>query len=147
MVHDAAFVVHNNMKSQTGVFTLGRGMVIVDSTKQKTNIKSSTEAKLNGIDDKIAKVIWIKRLLQSQGYNIKLNVTYQNNTSLIKLVLNGKASSGKGTRHFDIKLFYVMDLIKRKEVSIEYCPINAMVADYLTKLLVGLKFTLVSFKI
>ena len=55
---DAAFVVHSDMKSQTGaVFTLGKGAIIADSNKQKVNVKSSTEAELIAIDDKIAKIM------------------------------------------------------------------------------------------
>ena len=43
-------------------------------------------------------------------------------------------------RHFDIRLFYVTDLIKAKEVDVKYCPTNRMWADYMSKPLVGSKF-------
>jgi hypothetical protein len=59
----------------------------------------------------------------------------------MKLENNGKASSGKRTRHFDIKYFYVTDLIGRDEVEvIIYCPTDDMIADYMTKALTGSKF-------
>jgi hypothetical protein len=54
--------------------------------------------------------------------------------------LNGKTSSGKRTRHFNIKYYYVTDLIARGLISIEYCPTNEMIADYMTKPMVGTKF-------
>ena len=57
--------------------------------------------------------------------------------STIKLAENGKQSSGKRTRHFDIKYFYITDLINRNEVSIEYCSSNDMLADFHTKPLIG----------
>ena len=57
----------------------------------------------------------------------------------MKLEANGKASSGKRTRHLEIKYFYITDLIQRKEVFIEYCPTDAMIADYMTKPLTGAK--------
>ena len=60
----------------------------------------------------------------------------------MKLEQNGKESSGKRTRHFDIKYFYVTDLVGRDEVTIEYCPTDEMIADYMTKPLVGSKFKL-----
>jgi hypothetical protein len=60
----------------------------------------------------------------------------------MKLEQNGKASSGKRTRHFDIKYFYVTDLVSCKEVNIEYCSTDEMIADYMTKPLVGSKFKL-----
>ena len=62
---DAAFAVHADMISHTGgMLTLGKGAVISDSTKQKTNARSSTEAEFNAIDDKISKVLWTKRLIE-----------------------------------------------------------------------------------
>ena len=110
------------------------------STKQKVNSLSSTEAELIAVDDRISKVLWTKRILEWQGFKIILNVIYQDNTSTIRLASNGKASSGKRTRHFDIKLFYVTDLIERQEVAVEYCPTDKMIADYMSKPLTGSKF-------
>ena len=138
---DAAFAVHPDMKSHTGmIFTLGKGAIISSSTKQKVNSRSSTEAELNATDDKISKIIWMKKFIEHQGFKVKLNVIYQDNTSTMKLVNNGKASSGKRTRHFDIKLFYITDLIAKDEVSIEYCPTDKMIADYMSKPLTGSRF-------
>ena len=106
------------------------------------NTRSSTEAELVGVDDKIAQVLWMKRFLEWQDFDVKLNIIYQDNTSSMKLEENGKGSSGKRTRHFDIKYFYVTDLIGRDEVKVEYCSTNDMLADYMTKPLVGSKFKL-----
>jgi len=52
-----------------------------------------------------------------------LNILYQDNTSMMKLEMNGKSSCGKRTTHFDIKIFYVTNLVERKEVTIEYVPL------------------------
>ena len=116
---DAAFAVHPDMKSHTGmIFTMGKGAIVSSSTKQKVNSRSSTEAELIATDDKISKIITIKRFLEHQGFRIKVCVIYQDNTSTMKLQNNGKVSSGKRTRHYDIKLFYITDLIARKEVKV-----------------------------
>jgi hypothetical protein len=58
----------------------------------------------------------------------------------MKLEINGKKSSGKRTRHFSIKYFFITDLIKRQEVKVDYCPTGSMLADYMTKPLIGIKF-------
>ena len=51
---DAAFSVHHNMQSHTGgMLSLGKGAIYLAPTKQKLNMKSSTEAELVGIDDLI----------------------------------------------------------------------------------------------
>ena len=55
---------------------------------------------------------------------------------------NGKESSGKRTRHFDIRLFYVTDMIGHGDATVEYCPTEKMIADYMSKPLVGRKFKL-----
>ena len=93
-----------------------------DSTTQKVNARSLTEAKLIAVDDKIAKIIWIRRFIESQGFKIYTNVVHQDNKSTIRLENNGEYSSGKRTRHFDIKYFYITDLIERKEVEVQFCP-------------------------
>jgi hypothetical protein len=103
--------------------------------------RSSTEAELVlGIDDVISKILWSKLFIEAQGHKVNTTVIYRDSTSSMKLEQNGKASSGKRTRHFNIKYFYITDLIQRNEVKIEYCPTDAMIADYMTKPLVGAKF-------
>jgi hypothetical protein len=141
---DTAFTVHVDIKSHTGaVFTIGKGAIIGSSTKQKVNSRSSTESELIGVDDKIAKILWTKRFLEWQEFLVKLNIIYQDNTStIIKLEENGKESSGKRTRRFDIKYFYMTNLVGRNEVTIEYCSTDEMIADYNTKTVVGCKFAL-----
>ena len=138
---DAAFAVHKDYKSHTGAtMTLGEGVLCSVSTKQKVVSRSSTEAELIGLDDVISKVLWSKLFIEAQGHIVKTRVIYRDNTSSMKLEENGKASSGKRTRHFNIKYVYVTDLIQRNEVEIQYCPTDAMIADYMTKPLVGAKF-------
>jgi hypothetical protein len=138
---DALFAVHNDFRSHTGgVMTLGSGAIQTISTKQKVNTKSSMEAELVSIDDVISKIMWTRLFLEAQGYQIRENLVYRDNQSSMKLETNGKLSSSKRTRHFNIKYFFITDLIGRGDVSIEYCPTGAMIADYRTKPLTGEKF-------
>ena len=131
---DAAFAVHADIKSHTGaVFTLGKSAITSNSTKQKVNLWSSTEPEMIAVDDKISKVIWTKKFIESQGFKVELNVVYQNNESNLKLAQNDKESSRKCTCHFDITYFYVTDLIARDEVTVKYCPTDDMIADYMSK--------------
>jgi hypothetical protein len=58
----------------------------------------------------------------------------------MKLEVNGKASSGKKTSHFDITFFYFMNLITRQEMQGKYCPTKEMIANYMTKPTVGSRF-------
>jgi hypothetical protein len=138
---DAVFGVHNDYKSHTGaIMTLGKGCFQTISTKQKVNSRSSTEAELISMDDIVSKVIWTKLFMQEQGCKIIENIAYRDNTSAMKMEINGKTSSGKRIRHLEIKYFYVTDLIERKEIKVEYCPTDSMIADYMTKPITGSKF-------
>ncbi len=122
------------MKSQTGnTFTIGKGSISSDSLKQKVNSRSSPEAQLIGTDDIISKILWTKRFIQNQGFEVNANIVYRDNTSSMKMETDGKESADKRTRHFDIKYFYITDLIHRGELTIEYCPTDAMIGDYMAK--------------
>ena len=78
-------------------------------------------------------IMRVKKFLEKKGFKVKLNIIYQDNTSTIKLKKNGKLSSGKRIRHFDIKLFYIADLIYRDEVEVRYYPTDGMIGDYMSK--------------
>jgi hypothetical protein len=137
---DAAFAVHKDMRSHTGgVMSMGAGAVYSSSQKQKMNTKSSTEAELVGANDVLPQVLWTRYFLEAQGYGTN-NVLYQDNQSTMKLENNGKASSGKRTRHINIRYFFITDRIAKKEVAVQYCPTKQMVADYFTKPLQGALF-------
>ena len=138
---DASFAVHNDYRSHTGgVLTLGSGSITSVSTKQKVNARSSTEAELIGVDDVISKILWTTRFLKAQGLQPEATIIYRDNTSSMKLEENGRTSASKRTRHFNIKLFFITDLIQQGDVKIEYCPTDVMLADFMTKPLVGYKF-------
>jgi hypothetical protein len=78
--------------------------------------------------------------LLSQGYGIIENLLLQDNKSSILLERNGRASSGKRTRHINIRYFFITDRVNMKEISIDWCPTKKMVADFMTKPLQGSLF-------
>ena len=138
---DAAFAVHPDMRTHTGAFmTMGRGAFISSSNKKKINTRSSTEAKLIGIDDVISTIIWTKLFLQKQGINVKAHIVFQDNHSALKLENNGLISAGRRSRHLNIKYFFITDLVKTNEAKVEYCATENMIADYFTKPIQGSKF-------
>ena len=110
------------------------------SRKQKLNTRSTAEAELVGADDAITQVLWTKLFMEAQGYQIEKNILYQDNKSTILLEENGKKSSGKRTRHLNIRYFFLTDQVEKNKVKIEYCPTENMIADYMSKPLQGKKF-------
>jgi hypothetical protein len=138
---DASFAVHPDMRSHTGAsMTLGKGSVYSTSRKQRLNTKSSTEAELVGVDDAMPMVIWTRNFMEAQGYEVHDNVVFQDNQSAILLEKNGRRSSGRRTRHINIRYFFVSDRVKNGEMRIEYCPTDEMIADFFTKPLQGSLF-------
>ncbi|CAN0030781.1 unnamed protein product, partial [Sphacelaria rigidula] len=134
---DASYGVHPDMKSHSGsVVSLGEGAVSAGSTKQKINTKSSCEAELTAVADKIGKAIWIRNYLIDQGYDPGPVVLHQDNQATMQLLQKGYPASDR-TRHINIKYFFVNDLIHRGEVKIVYLETGDMVADGMTKPLQG----------
>ena len=90
-----------------------------------------------GVDDMMPIILWTRQFLLAQGYGIEENLLLQGNKSSILLERNGKASSGKRTRHINIGYIFITDPINMNEVSIDWCPTKDMVADFMTKPLQG----------
>lgn len=63
-----------------------------------------------------------------------------NNKKAILLQKNWPFSTGKGSKHINVRYFFVVDKIKNKEVRIIHCPTEEMIADFNTKPLQGMMF-------
>jgi len=138
---DASFAVHGDYKSHTGAtMTVGKGCPINMSSKQKINTRSSTEAELVGVNDAMSLVLWVRMFLEAQGFEVIENVVFQDNQSTMLLEKNGRRSSGKRTRHIEIRYYFITDNIQRGNVKVEYCPTELMLADFFTKPLQGTLF-------
>ena len=104
---DASFAVYPDMTSHTGgaMTLVGKRFIYGTSTRQKINTKRSTEAELVGMNDLMPQVLWTRYFLEAQGYEVSESIVYQDNKSTILLAENGKASSGRRTRHINIRYF------------------------------------------
>jgi hypothetical protein len=66
---DVAYAVHNDCRGHTGAgMSLGQGMALSYSWKQKINTKSSTKAKLVRVDDSLGYILWVSHFMQKQGF-------------------------------------------------------------------------------
>jgi Reverse transcriptase (RNA-dependent DNA polymerase) len=138
---DGSYAVHPDMRSQTGAtMSFGRGSIYSTSIRQKLTTKSSTEAELVAVADVMPQIMWTRYFLESQGYEVSASTIYQDNQSAILLENNGRASSGRRTRHINIRYFFVSDRVKNKEVEVAYCPTGVMRGDFFTKPLQGSLF-------
>ena len=138
---DASFAIHNDFRSHTGgTLTMGKGAITSISRKQGMNTRSSTEAEVVAADKVVGPMLWTRLFLEAQGYPVEENILFQDNKSAMLLEANGRKSAGKRSRHLNIRYFFVTDQVEKGNLSIEYCPTDQMLADYMTKPLHGAKF-------
>jgi hypothetical protein len=110
-----------------------------NSTKQKINTTSSTEAEVVAVHDSLPSILWTQFFLEAQGYPVKPGVIHQDNQSAMLLETNGRGSSSKRTRHMNITYFFA-DCQAQNQVIVAYCPTDEMIGDFFTKPLNGGKF-------
>ena len=91
-------------------------------------------------NDVLPILLWSCRFLLAQNYGIQRVILHQDNLSAIQLENNGKASSGKRTRHSDIRYYYIADQVRLKTMEVAHEPTEMMVADFFTKPLQGAAF-------
>ncbi len=91
------------------------------------------------MSDALPQVLWTRNFMQTQGYKVGEAVVNQDNKSTIILAEKGQSTSSR-TRHISIRYFFIKDRIDSKEVSMQYCGTEDMIADSLTKPLQGSLF-------
>ena len=138
---DASHGVHHDLRGHTGgCVSMGSGLVHSRSSKQTLNTKSSTETELVGGSDYLPYAIWLVYFFEAQGYSLKKRIFHQDNQSTIKMLINGKKSAGKNSRHVNIRYFWTSDRLREHSFTVEHCPTLLMLGDFFTKPLQGQLF-------
>ncbi|PLW31498.1 hypothetical protein PCANC_21062 [Puccinia coronata f. sp. avenae] len=109
------------------------------STKQPTVSLSSTEAEYKALADACKEIVWFQSLL-AEVLDNAANVTttvHVDNRGAIDLALSQVSQNGFCTKHMDLRLHFVRDLILTKVLKITFVPSHKNIADFLTKLPVG----------
>jgi hypothetical protein len=136
---DASFGVHADGKSHTGMFiTLGRGIILAKSVKQKIVSKSSCEAELIGLSDISSLLAWQQEWMTIMGdadYAYP-GVLYEDNMSAMHLAENGRSNSDR-TKHIKLRYFFIKQYLDSGEFVLKHCSTDRMIADILTKPLQG----------
>ena len=138
---DGSHAIHPNMHGHSGgCMSLSMGMPIMGSSKQKLNMRSSTEMELITADDFMPQILWTNLFLEAQDYKTSDTILYQDNQSAILLEKNGTRSSSKQTKHLNCCYYFITDRISAGDLSIKYCPTGEMVSDFFMKPLQGKLF-------
>jgi len=140
---DASHGTHADFKGHTGgCIAMGLGVLHGRSSKQAINTRSSTETELVGNSDYLPYPIWLIYFFEEQGYVIRNKYWHQDNQSTIKMLINGRKSCGKQSRHVNLRYFWTVDRIKEMGFRVTYCPTLQMLGDFFTKPLQGTLFRL-----
>ena len=82
----------------------------------------------------------IRNLLTEMGLEqVKATIVYEDNQAAIRVAYNNGSMNSK-VRHLDLRVFKIRELIERKEVVLEYCKSQRMIADIGTKALPSPQF-------
>jgi hypothetical protein len=105
------------------------------STKQSTVSLSSTEAEYKALADVGKEVTWLNNLLKEIGLvtdNSIITIAVDNQGA-IDLALSQTSQNGFRTKHMDLRLHFVRDLIHDKVIRLQFVSSSQNTSDYLTK--------------
>jgi len=128
-------------RSVTGHVTiLANGPIGWKSKLQKgAPATSSVVAEYQALYDATRSSLWFRQLLKEIGFETEGPVViYEDNQGCLSMAKNHRTDSL--TKHIDVKYHFTRDSIDAKNVRIEYCPTEQMVADFLTKPINAHKF-------
>ena len=109
--------------------TRGKGAMIDASRKLGLVMSSSTEIEMLSCGETFPKCAWFRHFRMTQGDADKEDMRMHDNKSCVLSHKNYPFSIGKGTNHVHVRYFFVVDKIDKKEVKVECCPIEKMIAD------------------
>jgi hypothetical protein len=135
---DASYACHHDAKGHSGFLcSLGGSTIFARSVKQKLVAKSSSEAELLAVNLAADECIYLRHLLEELGYPQSApTVILQDNNSAI--IMAGKAELGtKRTKHFTVRHYFIRQHIDSGDITLRHQPGSSMLADGLTKPLVG----------
>ena len=135
---DASYAVHTDGRSHTGILIgLGghQGLVYFRSSVQRLVSDSSTYAELIAQHDGAHTIQWLSFLMNELGYPVsgdQVPIMYQDNRSAIQLAERGPGVVSR-SRHFQVRYFYVKELIDNNSLQLVHLPTEQMHADFMTK--------------
>src|SRR5277367_49418 len=116
------------------VATIAGGSVTYSSKKQGSIALSSMESEYMALLHTLKELIWLHRFLKEIGYDVgNQNTIFCDNQSAIALAHNLEHHAR--TKHIDIQYHFVRNCVEDGTTRLEYCPMEDMVADGLTKAL------------
>ncbi|PLW38664.1 hypothetical protein PCANC_16015 [Puccinia coronata f. sp. avenae] len=105
------------------------------STKQPTVSLSTTEAEYKALADACKDTVWIQNLsseIFDSSPSFKTTV-FVDNRGAIDLALSQVSQNGFRTKHMDLRLHFIRDLITQKLIDLKFVGTQDNLSDFLTK--------------
>ena len=123
----------DDRKSTSGyLFMISRGPVSWRSKKQSCVALSTAEAEYTAIASAGQEAVWMRQLTAKLcGSPMEKLTIFEDDQSAIQMT-NNPQFHGR-TKHIEIKYHFTRELVSTNVVQLQYCPMEEMIADMLTK--------------
>jgi hypothetical protein len=128
---DWASNIDDRHSTSGNLFMIAGAAVSWLSKRQATVALSTAEAEYVALTSAVQEAVWMRRLLQSLGEEVKAVTINEDNQGSIKMSHNPVMHSR--TKHIDIRYHYVRETVSDGIIALKYCPTKDMIADILTK--------------
>lgn len=137
---DAAFTLHHDSKSHSGVIILVGGIIIfASSRKQKCVTKSPTKSELVPLTDNMDFIELFQEFVSFfLDEEPRTPIIYQDSTSVISLITKGGGITR--TKHLRARMNLAKEMIAENKIRVLYKNTSNMIADGLSKILSGQAF-------
>ena len=88
------------------------------------------------LSDMSSMVLWISLFMKDLGFTANVPIVYQDNQSAMQVAENG-LTNNPSTKHIDIRYLWIKEVLQQGKLVLKYKKTDEMVADGLTKPLVG----------
>ncbi len=138
---DASHAVHRpSMRSHIGVFiSAGRGPILLKSVGAKRQTNSSTASEILALSTSIGLICGIANFLKSYEVEVKQIIIHEDNEAVLKLVTGSKPMNDT-SKHMEIQRLFIKEAIEQDNMTIIHCKSEDMLADVLTKAMIGNQF-------
>ncbi|KAH9654345.1 hypothetical protein KPL70_027718 [Citrus sinensis] len=130
----------DDRKSTGGYYIyLGNNLISWSSKKQNAVARSSTESEYRALANTTAEILWLQSVLKElQVPLIEIPIIWCDNTGAASLAANPIHHSR--TKHIEIDVHFVRDIISKGGVEVRYVPTEYQPADIFTKALPADRF-------
>lgn len=118
--------------STTGwIYLLGNAAISWSSKRQELVATSTAEAEYTALATSAREALWLRYLLESLGFPLKSVPIKADSTSAIAIAKDPIVTARN--KHYDVKLHFIRQRVKRGELSLVQVPSKDNLADPLTK--------------